>query len=94
MEKKTLEMMLIGAGLALQGTTYYLKYYRPFRYFLEGKKNKKSWKKEAAISHAMGYPPSIAAKICLGIGGYMYLKTRYCGDFKGITECLIDKICK
>jgi len=93
-EQKTLEMMLIGAGLGLQGATYYLKYYRPVKLYFEGKKGKKTWKKDAAISHAMGYPPSITAKICLGIGGYMYLKDRYCSDYSSLFDCLFDKICK
>lgn len=90
MEKKTLEMLMIGGGIGLQATTYYLKYYRPYSCLRKGKK------KAAAISHALGYPPSITAKILLGMGGYMYIKDS-CKAYSGLTglaECLIDQICK
>jgi len=71
MRKKTLENICFGAclgsGIALQLTTYYLKYVQPAIYLSKGMYS------EAAASHAVGYIPSISAKILLASAGAMYL---------------------
>jgi len=81
MRKKTLENICFGAclgsGIALQLTAYYLKYVQPAIYYRKG------MYREAAASHAMGYLPSVTAKVLLASAGVMYLSE---------NEHLIEKI--